>query len=90
MRYKASDLSDFFRILEAAGLIRLSSKIDAQNAAEAGEDLTFDALGADSLTMMEIAAKVEEAYAISISPEKIISLKSVMQLYRYISHQNQK
>lgn len=82
--YKVEDVKKFLAALESAGVIQLSRHLDPASAASQKQDLSFEDLGVDSLTLLEISIKLEDAYGVSLSPRRIGSSKTVMELFKLI------
>jgi acyl carrier protein len=82
--FEVHHVREFFAALESAGVIQLSRHLDPASAASQKQDLSFEDLGVDSLTLLEISVKLEDAYGVSLSPRRIGSSKTVMGLFKLI------
>lgn len=84
--FEVHQVREFFAVLESAGVTRLTSHLDPISAASRESDLSFEDLGVDSLTLLEMSVKLEEAFSVSLSPKRIGLTKTVMGLYSLIQN----
>ncbi|KKT01839.1 MAG: Acyl carrier protein [candidate division TM6 bacterium GW2011_GWF2_43_17] len=56
-------------------------------ASEIGPDMTFEAIGADSLDRVEIVMKIEEVFDVELDDDELEKLATVGDFARYIEAQ---
>lgn len=73
-------------ILTSAGVMQLDGVLNLEEATGGLSDISFEELGVDSFTFIVIAVEIEDNYGVSMTPEKVDSLKTVMGLFSYLQN----